>query len=101
MNVVLLIARDSVRALLHQRLLVGLMLVSLAMTVFFSATMSRVRADIGTQFDISSAETNSPALQKMSEDDKKRMNEAMDKALPRSRDFFMRRVPLAAVWWHY
>jgi hypothetical protein len=88
MNVVLLIARDSVRALLHQRLLVGLMLVSLAMTVFFSATMSRVRADIGTQFDISSAETNSPALQKMSEDDKKRMNEAMEQGASAVQGFF-------------
>jgi len=67
MNVIFLIARDSMRALLHQRLLIGLMLVSFAMTVFFSVIMSRTRENITSQFDNSSAETNSPAFQKMSQ----------------------------------
>jgi ABC-type transport system involved in multi-copper enzyme maturation permease subunit len=78
MNVIFLIARDSMRALLHQRLLIGLMLVSFAMTVFFSVIMSRTRENITSQFDNSSAETNSPAFQKMSQEDKKKMNEAME-----------------------
>ncbi|MGD0815200.1 MAG: ABC transporter permease subunit [Verrucomicrobiota bacterium] len=87
MNVIFLIARDSIRALLHQRLLIGLMLVCLAMTVFFSAMMSRMRENITTQFD-TSAQTNSPAFQKMSEEDKKKMNEAMEQGTSYVQGFF-------------
>ena len=78
MNIIFLVARDSIRALLHQRLLVGLMLVSLIMTIFFSVIMSRTRANITSQFIDSDAQTNSPAFQKMSEEDRKKMNEAME-----------------------
>jgi ABC-type transport system involved in multi-copper enzyme maturation permease subunit len=88
MKVVFLIARDSIRGLLHQRLLIGLMLVSLAMTVFFSAIMGRTRENISSQFDISSAETNSPVFQKMSDEDRKRMNEAMEQGASAIQGFF-------------
>lgn len=71
MSVIFLIARDSVRALLHQRLLIGLMLVSLAMTIFFSVIMSRTRDTITSQFTDSEAATNSAAFKNMSEEDKK------------------------------
>jgi Cu-processing system permease protein len=88
MSVIFLIARDSIRALLHQRLLIGLMLVSLAMTVFFSAIMSRTRENITSQFDVSSAETNSPVFQKMNDEDKKKMSEAMEQGASAIQGFF-------------
>jgi ABC-type transport system involved in multi-copper enzyme maturation permease subunit len=80
MNVTLLIARDSIKALMHQRLLIGLMLLALAMTVFFSIVMSQTRERITTQFDTSSAETNSPAFQKMNEEERKKMHEAIEQS---------------------
>ena len=88
MSVVFLIARDSIRALLHQRLLVGLMLVSVAMTVFFSVIMSRTSQNISSQFDASTAETNSPVFNKMSDEDKKKMDEAMEQGMSAVQGFF-------------
>jgi hypothetical protein len=90
MNVTFLIARDSIRAFLHQRLLVGLRLVSFAMTVFFSAIMSRTRENISSQFDESLAETNAPVFQKMSDEDRKRMNETMEQGASAVQGFFLR-----------
>ena len=46
MKTIFLIATDSIRALLHQRLLLGLMLASLALTIFFSIIMSKERKQI-------------------------------------------------------
>jgi ABC-type transport system involved in multi-copper enzyme maturation permease subunit len=88
MNLIFLIARDSFKALLHQRLLVGLMLVAFGMTVFFSAIMSRTRDSITAQFDFSSTETNSPVFGKMNEQDKKKMNEAMEQGATAIQGFF-------------
>jgi len=88
MNVIFLIARDSIRALLHQRLLMALMLVCLGMTVFFSAVMSLTRANITSQFETSSAETNSPVFKNMSEEDKKKMSEAMEQGASAVQGFF-------------
>jgi Cu-processing system permease protein len=88
MNIIFLIARDSVRALLHQRLLIALMLVSLAMTVFFSFAMSETRKNITSQFADSDAQTNSPAFKNMSEQDRKRMNETMDQGVSAIEGFF-------------
>lgn len=88
MNIMFLIARDSIRALLHQRLLIGLMLGSLAMTIFFSVIMSRTRENITSQFADSEAQTNSPAFQKMSTEDRKRMNEAMEQGVSAIQGFF-------------
>jgi ABC-type transport system involved in multi-copper enzyme maturation permease subunit len=88
MNVILLIARDSVRALLHQRLLVGLMLVSLAVTIFFSVVISRTRTNITSAFSGGGAPTNSPAFRNMSDDDRKKMNEAMEQSASAIESFF-------------
>ena len=88
MKCILLLARDSVRALLHQRLLIGLMLVSLAMTIFFSVVMSRTRQTITNQFADSEVRTNSPVFQKMSQEDRKRMDEAMEQGASMIQGFF-------------
>src|SRR5208282_6130282 len=88
MNIIFFIARDSIRALLHQRLLIGLMLGSLAMTIFFSVIMSRTRENITSQFADSEAQTNSPVFQKMSTEDRKRMNEAMEQGVSAIQGFF-------------
>jgi ABC-type transport system involved in multi-copper enzyme maturation permease subunit len=88
MNLIFLIARDSIRGLLHQRLLLGLMLVSLAMTVFFSAIMSRTRQNITAQFDVSATETNSPVFKNMNEEDRKKMTEAMEQGASAIQGFF-------------
>ena len=86
MKIIVLIARDSIRALLHQRLLIGVMLVCLAMTVFFSVVMSRTRQNITAQFNDS--ETNSPVFQKMNEEDQKRMKEAIEQGASAVQGFF-------------
>jgi ABC-type transport system involved in multi-copper enzyme maturation permease subunit len=88
MKLILLIARDSIRALLHQRLLIGLMLVSLAMTIFFTVIMNRTKQNITTQFTDSEMQTNSPVFQKMSAEDRKRMNEAMEQGVSAVQGFF-------------
>jgi ABC-type transport system involved in multi-copper enzyme maturation permease subunit len=88
MNIILLIARDSIRGLLHQRLLIGLMLVSLALTIFFSVVMSHTRQSITSQFADSDFQTNSPAFQKMSEQDRKKMNEMMEQGASAIQGFF-------------
>jgi ABC-type transport system involved in multi-copper enzyme maturation permease subunit len=88
MNVVLLIARDSIRALLHQRLLIGLMLVSLVMTIFFSFLMNQMRKNITSQFVDSDIQTNSPAFAKMSDEDRKKMNEVMEQGMSRVQGLF-------------
>jgi len=56
----LLIAVDSIRALLHQRLLLGLMLIALAMIVVFSALLIGQRKFV-TQVVIDESVANAPA----------------------------------------
>jgi Cu-processing system permease protein len=88
MNIVLLIARDSIRGLLHQRLLIGLMLISLAMTIFFSVLMNSTRKNITSQYADADIQTNSPAFSKMSDEDRKKMNEAMEQGMSVIQGFF-------------
>jgi ABC-type transport system involved in multi-copper enzyme maturation permease subunit len=89
MNLILLIARDSIRALLHQRLLVGLMLGSLAMTIFFSFVMSRTRENITRQFaDGADLQTNSPVFNNMGKEERKKMDEAMEQGASAIQGFF-------------
>jgi ABC-type transport system involved in multi-copper enzyme maturation permease subunit len=88
MNVVLLIARDSIRGLLHQRLLIGLMLISLAMTIFFSVLMNSTRKNITSQYAEGDIQTNSPVFAKMSDQDRKKMNEAMEQGMSVVQGFF-------------
>ncbi|HEY4416396.1 MAG TPA: ABC transporter permease subunit [Verrucomicrobiae bacterium] len=58
MKIIFLIATDSIRALLHQRLLLGLMVASLALTVFFSITLSNARKNISESFSDDQVITN-------------------------------------------
>jgi ABC-type transport system involved in multi-copper enzyme maturation permease subunit len=88
MNQILLIARDSIRFLLHQRLLIGLMLVSLAMTIFFTIVMNTTRKNITAQFDIDAAGTNNIVIGKMNDEERKRMNEAMEQGTNAVQAFF-------------
>jgi len=88
MNAIFLIARDSVRALLHQRLLIALMLVSLAATIVFSFLTREVRQNVSSQFVDDSAPTNSPVYQKMSDSDRKKMNEMMEQSMSAVEGFF-------------
>jgi ABC-type transport system involved in multi-copper enzyme maturation permease subunit len=81
MNAIFLIARDSIRALLHQRLLIALMLVSLAATVVFSFLAREVRQNVSSQFTDDNVPTNSPVYQKMSAADQKKMSEAMEQGM--------------------
>jgi hypothetical protein len=50
MKIIWHIAADSIRSLLHQRLLVGLMLATLALTIVFSILMSTARRNVTAQF---------------------------------------------------
>jgi ABC-type transport system involved in multi-copper enzyme maturation permease subunit len=88
MKIVLLIARDSIRALLHQRLLIGLMLISLVLTVLFTMIMNQTQKGISEQFSSTDFETNSPAFAKMSEEDRRKMNEAMEQGVSRVEGLF-------------
>jgi ABC-type transport system involved in multi-copper enzyme maturation permease subunit len=77
----LLIAADSIRALLHQRLLLALMLASLALTVFFSITLSGARKNISRSFSDDQVFTNSiTATNQMSQADQRRFRESMESA---------------------
>ena len=55
MSTVLLIAGDSIRALLHQRLLVALMLVTLGLTIFFSVLLTEAKEWFAQNLDSSAA----------------------------------------------
>jgi ABC-type transport system involved in multi-copper enzyme maturation permease subunit len=81
MKTIFLIATDSIRALLHQRLLLGLMLASLALTIFFSITMSSARKHITQNFS-DDRMTNNPYMgtNQMSEVDRRKFRESMEGA---------------------
>lgn len=79
MKTTLLIVTDSVRALIHQRLLVGLMLASLALTIGFSVVMKSTRENITESFvedriAADSSQSNKP----MSESDRRKLREQLD-----------------------
>ncbi len=88
MKIIFLIARDSIRGLLHQRLLIALMLVSLAMTIFFSFVMKETRENISDRFMDAGTTTNSPAYKNLSEEDRKRMSETMEQGVSAIEGFF-------------
>ena len=62
MRVVGLIAADSIRALLHQRLLMALMLVTLGLTVVFSVLLTEGREWVGQGIENSAALEDSDQL---------------------------------------
>jgi ABC-type transport system involved in multi-copper enzyme maturation permease subunit len=82
MKTVFLIATDSIRALLHQRLLLGLMLASLALTIFFSIVMSKERTQITESFGDDRMMTNNSVMgtNQMSAVDRRKFQETMENA---------------------
>jgi ABC-type transport system involved in multi-copper enzyme maturation permease subunit len=79
MKTILLIATDGIRALIHQRLLVGLMLASLALTIAFSVLMDSFRKNVTESFSeerVASGSYNGKGP--MSEADKRKLREQMD-----------------------
>lgn len=83
MNATLLIAADSVRALLHQRLLVALMLITLGLTTVFSVTATKAK-----EFIVEESELNAGG--EMTKAEREHAERGMDEA----GSFF-----LAAFYW--
>jgi ABC-type transport system involved in multi-copper enzyme maturation permease subunit len=82
MNEILLITADSIRALLHQRLLLALMLCSLVLTTWFSITMATARRNINQSFE-ESQEWNSVTVNgtnQMSDADRQKLRAQMEAA---------------------
>jgi ABC-type transport system involved in multi-copper enzyme maturation permease subunit len=82
LRTIFLIAGDSIRALLHQRLLVGLMLASIALTIAFSVLMNSTRTHINDSFMDERIEKDSRASggEKMTNLEKRKLREQMDSA---------------------
>jgi ABC-type transport system involved in multi-copper enzyme maturation permease subunit len=71
---ILLIAADGMRALIHQRLLVGLMLASLALTIAFSVLMNTARNSMIEKFTSDRiAAAQSKGSQAMSESERRQL----------------------------
>ena len=79
MTTTFLIAIDGVRALIHQRLLVGLMLASLALTIAFSVFLNSVRDNVAESFSEERlAAESSKRSERMSESDRRKLREQME-----------------------
>src|SRR5271170_7584285 len=79
MKTILLITSDGIRALVHQRLLVGLMLASLAVTVAFSVLLNSARTHVTESFaEDRVASDPLKGNESMSEADKRKFREQMD-----------------------
>lgn len=87
MKIISLIAADSIRALLHQRLLLGLMLVSLALTIFFSIALAEIRKDITREYSDDRMAAHS-ATNQMNQTDLRKFRERMDTASSTTQAFF-------------
>jgi ABC-type transport system involved in multi-copper enzyme maturation permease subunit len=75
-----LIAGDSIRALLHRRLLLGLIVVSLALTIVFSSYFSTRKADMNEAFMEQAAAESTDGKSQMSEADRRKFRESMEEA---------------------
>jgi len=73
----LLVAADSVRSLLHQRLLLGLMLASLAVTAIFSTLLIKERAARRQQFTAEAVANSPTGAAKLSKEDQQKLAEQM------------------------
>jgi ABC-type transport system involved in multi-copper enzyme maturation permease subunit len=73
MSTILVIAGDSIRALLHKRLLLGLMVASVALTIAFSAMFSSQREGMLEAFEATTSER-----EKMSEEDQRNLRESLE-----------------------
>ncbi len=78
MKPIFLIAADSIRALLHQRLLLGLMLASLALTTIFSVSLSSLRKTMTEDFTERMVTNSMPGTNQMGEVDRRRFREQME-----------------------
>jgi ABC-type transport system involved in multi-copper enzyme maturation permease subunit len=79
MKTILLIATDGIRALIHQRLLLALMLASLALTIAFSVIMTSARRNVTDSFSeerVASASRKSG--EQMSVADQRKLREQLD-----------------------
>ena len=78
MKTILLIATDSIRSLLHQRLLLALMLASLALTIFFCVILSHARKNISSSFSEERADNYTTVTNHMSVAEQRRFRESME-----------------------
>jgi ABC-type transport system involved in multi-copper enzyme maturation permease subunit len=92
---ILLVAADSIQALLHQKILIGLMVASLAFTIFCSVVLSSVRKGIKqaytadqTTIVTSSGTAANPFVSKMSDSDRRKFQEQMEVASSQMQGFF-------------
>ena len=90
MRTTLLIAADSIRSLLHRRLLLGLMLASLALTVAFSTMFSTARMNMDEGFvdRYGSDSKGGASTGKLSESDRREMRDQMEMASSYFQTFF-------------
>jgi ABC-type transport system involved in multi-copper enzyme maturation permease subunit len=76
---ILLIAADGMRALIHQRLLVGLMLASLALTVAFSVFLNSARKNVTESFSQDRIAADSyKGKEPLSESERRKVREQME-----------------------
>ena len=87
MKTIFLISADSIRALLHQRLLPGLMLASLALIIVFSVLMSSARKSINESYSYKAA-SSATSTNRMSASEQKSFRASMQQASSAMQAFF-------------
>lgn len=80
MRAMALIAADSIRALLHKRLLVGLMIATVALTIAISSAFSGFRENMTESFQDRIAAAQEERSKDMPEKEKRQMREALEGA---------------------
>jgi ABC-type transport system involved in multi-copper enzyme maturation permease subunit len=75
---ILLIAADGMRALIHQRLLVGLMLASLALTIAFSVFLNSARKSVTESFSQERMAADTYKGKELSESERRKVREQME-----------------------
>jgi ABC-type transport system involved in multi-copper enzyme maturation permease subunit len=88
MRTIFLIARDSIRALLHRRLLLGLMVATLAATLAFSAMFSSMKSNMNESFMDQYGDDLKGGNSKISETDRRNMRAQMEMASTGFQTFF-------------
>jgi ABC-type transport system involved in multi-copper enzyme maturation permease subunit len=88
MKTIMLIAGDSIRALLHRRLLLGLMVATLALTIAFSAMFSKAKEGMNENFMDQYGSDLKGSNSKISETDRRKFREQMEMASSGFQTFF-------------
>jgi ABC-type transport system involved in multi-copper enzyme maturation permease subunit len=78
MKTILVIARDSIRALLHQRLLLAFMVASLALTTVFSVIFSKTKTMMTGEFMEQFTTNSVSGTNQLSETDRRKLREQME-----------------------